>query len=127
MFDLLSLFQGRGDKTLTGSYYDKTPLTPANASEAFDYEYIDGNSYEYKMIIGNLRADSNVAVISTKDACKWKRNSHVVLQDGNLYVIKSIRPDLKNISKLSYRLHNVAYDVDYIVSLIEVDNPYGLK
>ena len=125
MFDLLSLLQGRGEKTLTGTYYPKVPLTADSA--VFDYEIIEGNSKRYQMITGNLRADGSTIVISTKDQLEWKIKGYVVLQDGKMYIIESVREDLQNVEKNAYRLHNNSYDMDYIVTLIETENKWGLK
>mgnify|MGYP003317852402 CR=1 FL=1 len=127
MFDLLSLLQGRGEKTLSGSYYPKTPLSANMVSQPFDYEIIDGNSRRYQMITGNLKVDANACVISTKDDLEWKTNANVVLQNGKMYVIESIREDLQDVDKNSYRLHSNSYDMEYVLSLIEIDNVWGLK
>lgn len=124
MFDLLSLLQGKGEKTLTGTYYPKATATD---SATFDYEIIEGNSKRYEMIIGNLRAEGNSLVISTRDNIEWKIKSYVVLENGKMYIIESIREDLQNVEKNTYRLHNNSYDMDFVISLIETENVWGLK
>ena len=127
MFDLLSLFQGRGEKTLTGTYYQRIPLTVNSVSQPFDYEIVQGNSKRYQMITGNLRVDGATVIISTKDDLEWKINAHVVLQNGKLYTIESVQEELKDVEKNTFRLHGNAYDMDYILSLVEIDNMWGLK
>ena len=125
MFDLLSLLQGRGEKTLTGTYYSKTP--PTTDSAPFDYEIIEGNSRRYQLVTGNLRADGSTLVISTKDHLEWKINGKVVLQDGKMYIIESIKDDIQEVKKTAYRIHSNSYDMDYIISLVETENVWGLK
>lgn len=127
MFDLLSLLQGKGEKTLTGTYYPKTPLTADSVSNPFDYEILDGNSKRYQMITGNLKVDGGTMVISTKDNLEWKINARVVLENGKMYIIESIREDLQNVEKTAYRMHSNSYDMDFVISLIETENVWGLK
>lgn len=127
MFDLLSLLQGKGDKTLTGSYYSRVPIDTKTVSQGFEYELIEPRSRQYQMLTSNLKVDGNVVVIKTYDANEWIINGYVVLQDGKLYTIESIRDDISNTSKEAFRLEKDIANIDYIVRLYEVANPWGIK
>jgi hypothetical protein len=54
-------------------------------------------------------------------------NGYVALQTGGLYQITQIREDLGDVSKQAYRAVNFALGVEYVLTLIQVDNPYNLK
>ncbi len=127
MFDLLSLLQGKGDKTLTGSYYADIPLKHTSVSQPFDYEILEPSSRAYQMLIGNIEGHSNIIAIKTNDPYNYQPKEHIVLQDGKLYVIESIREDISKASKEAFRNFKEIVGVEYILRLIEVENPYGLK
>jgi predicted phosphatase len=127
MLDFLDIINGKIDKTLEGTWYQKNQPSPQDAGQPFDYEIIDPKSRSYQMLIGNLSGTGNVLVIKTNDPYEWKEKTFVALQDERLYIIESIREDLENVNKEAFRLLKDVIGIEYILRLIEVDNPYGLK
>ena len=123
MIDLLTIMQGRYNKTLLGKYYP----TQTDTAIPFDYEIIDPKSKQYTTN-GNLTFNNfNDTIIKTNDPLEWAINGYVALQTGGLYQITQIREDLGDVSKQAYRAVNLALGVEYVLTLIQVDNPYNLK
>lgn len=127
MIDLLTILQGKYDKTLEGTWYQKNQPTVQDAGQPFDYEIIDPRSRAYQMMFSNIEGTAGVMTIKTNDPYEWKEKTFVVLQDERLYIIESIREDLGKVDKEAYRLLKDVVGVEYALRLIEVDNPYGLK
>jgi hypothetical protein len=125
--DFLDLLNGKFDKTLEGAWYLKNQPNINDSGKPFDYEIIDGNSRSYQMLFGNVQGASNIATIKTNEPYEWRENTFVVLQDGKLYSIESIREDLGKVDKEAYRLLKDVVGVEYVLRLIEIDNPYNLK
>ena len=126
MFDFLDLLNGKFDKTLEGTWYQKNQPT-TEGGLLFDYEIIDGKSKSYQMLFGNVEGTSNITTIKTNDPYEWRENTFVVLQDGKLYTIESIREDLGKVDKEAFRLLKDVVGVEYVLRLLEIDNPYNLK
>lgn len=125
--DFLDLLNGKFDKTLEGTWYIKKQMTPQTVGQPFDYEILEPNSRSYQMIIGNLAGSGNTLSIKTSDDYEWKEKTFVVLQDSKMYIIESIREDLGNVNKEAFRMLKDVVGIEYVLGLIEVDNPYGLK
>ena len=127
MIDLLTILQGKYDKTLEGTWYQKNQPTAQDAGQPFDYEIADPKSRAYQMMFSNMEGSANILATKTNDPYEWKEKTFVVLQDGKLYIIESIREDMEEVNKEAYRVLKDVVGIEYVLRLLEVDNPYKLK
>ena len=137
--DFLDIAMGHYNQTHTGKYYEEIPDvfydTDANIfprdqqipAIPFDYEYIDNTTWAYKQLISNLtELNGAVTSIKTREQLKWKVGSFAALMDGRLYVIKSVSQDRSTANKESARLLPVPLGTEYILHLVEYENPRRL-
>lgn len=136
--DFLDIMEGKYAKTHTGRYFERLPDTvtyPAtiediyNLSEGqdFDYEVVDPTAWRYKTLISNLEdTQAADATIKTCEALVWKVKKHVVLDTGRLMLIISVTEDVSAVEREAARLMPVPIGTEYILRLIEVENPWGL-
>lgn len=131
--DLLDILEGRYNQTYTGRYYAKLPTPSLLATGAapvyFDYEIVDPYSYQYTRLLGNIiDTDSASVTIMTRssDISRSAVNKHIALQDGRLYLVTSVTEDPRSISREAARLMIVPRNVDKILRLKEVEDPWGI-
>lgn len=128
MIDLLTIEQGRYEKTLLGSYY----ATQQDKAIAFDYEIIDPKTVDFDTM-QNLSVSqfSTTAIKSNdpfwQDIMREKKKGFVALQTGGLFEITQIRQDTGKVSKEAYRTQTLPIGTEYVLRLVEVDNPFNLK
>ena len=123
MIDKLTIYQGRYNNTLLGNYYP----TKNETAIPFDYEIIDPREKQYTTNSNITFNDYNNTIVKTNDPLEWKVGAYVVLQSGEMYQITAVREDLGNVSKQAYRSLRYVLGVDYVLTLIQVDNPYNLR
>lgn len=136
--DFLDILNGRYDSTHAGRYFERLPSTVAYPStieevyaleegQDFDYEIVDPMTSRYKMLISNL-SDSEAAdeTIKTRDERAYEAKKHILLDDGRLMMITSVVVDATAAQKEAARLMAVPIGTEYILRLIEVENPWGL-
>ena len=133
--DFLDILQGRYNQTQTGMFYKNIPEnTPAedgvarDAAIPFDYEYIDVESRAYKQLISNLTDETaGTTAIKTKEALQWQRGRYVVLMDGGLYRIVGVDTDRTKARREALALFPYPINNEYILRLVEIDNPRGIR
>ncbi len=129
MFDLLTILTGKAEKTFTGTFYEAKPKPTQlnNYGIAFDYEIVDNYDKAFNTVIGNLsNSEYKGITIKTNDPLEWRINSFVALQEGGLYAIEGMRQDNGRASKEAFRMFTEVAGVEYVLRLIEVDNPMRL-
>ncbi len=130
MFDLLDLLHGKVNYTFTGVHYSRRPDTPdQEGGGIFDYEYVDPTEWHYQKLFGNLiNNDGATTTIKTNDDLdiKVSQKQYVILQDEKLYRIISVMKDYQSESKQTFRFLKEAPEIDYIIRLVEVDNPWEI-
>lgn len=128
MFDLLDIFAGKFNNTFTGSYYEKMPDSPDITGVAFDYEHIDPNEWHYQRMFSNVTANQAASTaIKTNDNLNFKAGAFMALQNGKFYEIVSVQEDYQSAEKEVFRYLAIAPGVDFVIRLIEKDNPWGLQ
>lgn len=126
MLDVISLFQGKYEKTFTGTYYSELPLTTENAGIKFDYEIAERCESKNQTVLGNIAVQSKAVTIKTNDILDFKINGYVALDDGSFFVIESIKENTENATKEACRLLNSTVCTEYELKLSEHDNPWGM-
>ena len=121
MLDLMDILEGRFEQTYPGTYYVKKPRAVLN------YEFIDPTSYHYRSILGNMTdTTSIICAIKTKDNYDYKIGGYIVLSDGRLCTINAVTQDTSKTAKQARRMFPIPLGTEFIIRLIEVDNPRGL-
>ena len=128
MKDFLDFLQIKDEEVLTGTYYKRRPLTLADGGDVFQYDIVDESDTSYSNILNNLQTEKSVQTIKTNDVCGFKVKGYVVTQDGLFWQITGIlKKMVKPENKQALRILKQTIETEYILRLIEVDNPMGLK
>lgn len=114
--------------TLLGTYYP----TQQDVGVPFDYEIIDGKTVDFDTIRNLGVSQFSTTTIKTTDPFwneveKLSKKGYVALQTGGLYEISQIREEMGRTSKQALRTQTIPLGVEYVIRLVEVDNPYNLK
>lgn len=126
--DYLSLLKNdEEDEVLTGTYYKIKPITANDTGKEFSYDVVEDASITWGKLLDTLQANSSVVAIKTNDACGFKINGYVALQEGGLYQISNIIKRYNKTNKQALRFLKQTIDVEYVIRLYEVDNPMELK
>ena len=126
MYDLISLFQGKYEKSFVGTYYSKLPLTQENSGTKFNYEIASQNESKAQMLIGNISAQCKSVTVKTNDLLDFKINGFVSLQDGNFYLIEAIKENTDQLTPEKSRASSGESLIEYELKLMQIDNPWGL-
>ena len=125
MFDLLDLLQGKTDKVFTGTWYPKRPNNVYDEHADFDYEMVDPTERHYQTLLGNvINNDGATLTIKTNDDMGWKVGQFAALQDGNFYNVLSCSIDYQSASREAFRFLKDAVGVEFVLRLLQVDNPW---
>ena len=126
--DLLNFLIPQSDEVLKGTYYSKLPKTPNDNGVEFRYDIVDESDRSYSKILDNLRAEQALQTIKTNDVCDFKIKGYIATQEGDFWQITGIikRLVLKE-SKHALRLMKETASTEYVIRLIGVENPWGLK
>lgn len=134
--DFIDIIEGRYYKTHTGRYYPVLPklftgtlsdLYNSDTGIDFDYEPVDPTAWRYRNIINNLSDKQSAdATIKTCEADEWKVGAHVLLDNGRLCMILSVSEDVQAASREAARLMPIPPGTEWVIRLVEVDNPWGL-
>jgi hypothetical protein len=88
---------------------------------------VDVTEWRYQQLIGNLIVtDAANTTIKTRTSIKFTPNTHVALQDGNLYLITSITEDPRSVPKEAARIMVVPVGLEKVIRLRQVDDPWGI-
>ena len=138
MINTLTIMQGRAFRTLRGNYYTTPPpatvattvaeLMEQTEAQGFSYEILDPELREYRNLLRNLIDDTGADLtIKTNTPLNWKVGAFVVLSDGEMYCITSYTEDKRAASREAARLLPIPPATDYILRLVEYQNPRGLE
>lgn len=128
MRDFLDFLHIQDEEVLSGTYYARLPKTSQDAGEPFQYDIVDDNDKTYSLLLNNIQTEQSIQTIKTSDASGFKVKGYVVTQDGALWQITGIIKKLSNPNnKQALRILTETVESEYIIRLIQVDNPMGLK
>lgn len=128
MIDFLTILQGNYMNTLLGTYYP----TQQDPGAPFDYEIIDGKTVDFETAQNLSVSQFGTTTIKSNDPfwhdiMRLNQKGYVALQTGGLYEITQIREDTGKTSKQAFRTQTIPLGIEYVIRLVEVDNPYNLK
>jgi hypothetical protein len=128
MDDILILLNTSVDEVLTGTYYPVIPKIMGDGGETFQYDIVNESDRTYSRMLEVVKNETSMCTIKTNDECGFKINGYVATQDGAFWQIQGVVKHLVNKnSKQALRLLKETAETEYVVRLIEVPNPWGLK
>ena len=128
MGDFLDFMAISDEEVLSGSYYSKRPKTPQDVSHPFMYDIVDESNKYYAKLLGEIQTEKTVQTIKTNDDCGFKIKGYVVTQEGTMWQIDNVVKRLvKADNKQALRWLKQTVETEYVIRLLEVENPWGLK
>lgn len=126
--DFLDLLTIKDEEVLTGTYYNRCPKTTADEGISFSYDIVDESDRNYSKLLDNLQTEQVMQTIKTNDLCGFKTKGYVVTQDGIFWTITGIIKRLvKHENKQALRVLRQTIETEYVIRLLQVDNPMELK
>lgn len=138
--DILDIYAGHYYNTHTARYFNRLPesisygatlediykMTDALGVD-IDFEFVDPTSWRYKTLVTNM-SDSNAAdaTIKTKDGEGIRVKGYLLLDNGRLMQIISITEDTAAVSREAARILPIPAGTDYVIRLVEIENPWGI-
>lgn len=128
MYDFLDLEKDSTAYPFTGTHFSERPTSKDSEGAYFDYEMVDPTEWHYQKLFGNiLNNDGATTTIRSNDDMGWKIGQYVALQDDGLYKVVSALKDYQSANKEVFRLLKDAPQIDFVIRLIEADNPWGVQ
>lgn len=128
MFDFLNCEVLQDDFCMEGNYYARRPVNYTDAPILFTYTQVDPQSKDYNRIMSNIRADSQRCAIRTNTAIDFQVKGYVSTQDGVFWQIESVSKSVEvEKTKEALRVIKEPPAVEYVLRLLAVENPWGLK
>nr|DAH66746.1 MAG TPA: hypothetical protein [Bacteriophage sp.] len=133
--DIINALTPKNDMYLCGTYYETLPneynLPDGSAADKnnavggipFKYNTIDERAVTHTTL-EEIEYHGSRLTIETRAKIGFKISKNVVTQDGRLWSIEELRE--KTDKKATLRFQKVAPDTKYVLSLLEVANPWGL-
>lgn len=128
MRDFLDFLQIKDEEVLTGTYYDRIPLTSNDVGLHFQYDVVNESDKSYTTLLNTIETEQSLQTIKTNSSCGFKVMGYVVTQDGLLWQITGIIKKLvKQENKQALRILKESIETEYLIRLSEVANPMELK
>lgn len=126
--DYLDFLTIKDEEVLTGTYYDRLPFSNKDNGIPFQYDIVDEKDKSYTTLLNTLQTEQSLQTIKTNDMCGFKVKGYVATQDGLLWQISGlIKRIIRPNNKQALRILKESIETEYVIRLIEVDNPMGLK
>lgn len=128
MKDFLDFLQLSDDEVLSGTYYKRLPKTSQDVGVPFQYDIVQDSDKTYSLMLNQIQSEQCVQTIKTNDLIDLKIKGYVVTQDGDFWQITGfIKKPSKPENKESLRILKKSVETEYIIRLLQVDNPMELK
>ena len=141
--DALDILSGKFYQIHTGTYYGKLPIASSNDSATaiyaqevpvrFGYEIMSPTSYTILNLVQNLEVRSANAFIKTSQNLKFNTDKrgeshygYIKLDDGKLYMIQDYTEFPNEERSKSANIGFLPVAPDYVISLIEIENRWGI-
>ena len=125
--DFLNFLCESDEEVLQGTYYSKRPKTPKDKGVLFSYDLVDPNDKTYAKLLDNIKTDRATLTIKTNDTCGFAIGGYISSQDGDFWQINGISKKYKDDCKHALRLLRNTVETEYVLRLINVENPMELK
>lgn len=124
--DFLDILDVKAEETFKGKYFKDRPQTPMDVATSFTYDVVDPNDRSYSKVLNNLEVDRGTHSIKTNEFLDFKINGYVITHEGFMWQITSVQT-IPSKNKQAYRYLKRAVGEEYVLRLIQVENPWGLK
>ena len=126
--DFLNFFTNKEQEVLKGTYYSRQPKKPTDEGVPFNYDIVNESDRSYAKLLDSLESDRTYQTISTNDIPNLEIGGYVTTQEGGLWVIINFVSHLAvQDNKQALRFVKKTVATEYVVRLMQVDNPWGLK
>ena len=126
--DYLDFLAVSDEEVLTGTYYNRRPKTIDDSGQPFQYDIVNESDSSYAKVLDAIETVREIMTITTNDDCGFKIKGYISTQDGSFWQITGIVKKLvKQENKQALRWLKKTIDTEYIIRLLQVDNPWGLK
>jgi hypothetical protein len=127
-YGILPFLVVKDEEVLTATYYNRIPETPQDVGDEFQYDIVNEKDKTYSTILNGLQTDRATCSIVTDDDCGFKINGYVATQEGSFWQITNIVKRLvRKENKQALRFMKETAETEYLLGLVEVDNPWELK
>ena len=65
--------------------------------------------------------------IKTKEHLEWRNNGYILTMDGRLCRIISVTEDVRAASLEARAMFAIPIGTEFVIRLVEVDNPWGIS
>ena len=118
----------KAEEVLTGTYYVRRPLTTQDVGIRFNYDIVDESDRSYSTLLNNIEEVYEIQTIKTSDLKDVNVKGYVVTQDGVMWQVSgAIKRLINQNSKQALRFLKRTNETEYIMRLVKVENPWGLK
>lgn len=125
--DILDIMNPKPKFTATANYYAEFMDGPDVGAKQFNYEYENPYSNTYRRLFANIQGSAGEVAIRTDDQLNYKIGGVVITQDGKAFKILQSEKDYQAGNKQVFRLLGSPVSVEYVIRLIEIENPWGVK
>lgn len=125
--DFLDFLTIKDEEVYWGTYYSKRPKSYKNHGIGFSYDVVDPNDKNYAKLLENLRADKATLTIKTNDMCGFAIGGYIATQDGEFWQINGISKRDNPENKQALRNLTFTVNTEFVIRLINVENPMELK
>lgn len=126
--DVLDILNPRTRFTAEGTFWTERPDSADEGGMRFNYEYVDPFSKTYRRLFGNIQSfDAGETAVRTNDLLPFKVGAFVMTAEGTLFTITQAAKDFQSASKQALRLLGTPLGTEYVLRLVNVENPWGAK
>lgn len=124
--DMLDVLNPKTRFTASASYYEKPMNGPEEGAKQFNYEYVNPYSNTYRRLFSNIQTIAGEVAIRTDDQLNYRIDGIVVTQDGHMFKIIQVEKDYQAANKQVMRILGTPVSTEYVLRLINADNPWGV-
>lgn len=124
--DMLDVLNPKTRFTASASYYEKPMNGPEEGVKQFNYEYVNPYSNTYRRLFSNIQTVAGEVAIRTDDQLNYRVDGIVVTQDGHMFKIIQVEKDYQAANKQVMRILGTPVSTEYVLRLINADNPWGV-
>lgn len=124
--DMLDVLNPKTRFTASASYYEKPMNGPEEGAKPFNYEYVNPYSTTYRRLFSNIQTGAGEVAIRTDDQLNYRVDGIVVTQDGHMFKIIQVEKDYQAANKQVMRILGTPVSTEYVLRLINADNPWGV-
>lgn len=126
--DWLDIAQPSPRFTANAKYYEDTIDDPSDGGQEFHYEFVDPLSHTFRRLFGNVQSTDTEGetTIRTNDRLSFKRGAYIIFPDGRAFQIVQMMKDVQKVPKQAQRLFPTPVGTEFVIRMVQIDNPWGV-